>query len=1406
MRILHFSDFHINPPGKIELSRRNFRNFLESVKEVNNEKTIDLIIFSGDMIDKGGIDYPTINEAFNRFKVEVIDILLSELNLPRSRFAFVSGNHDVNRTCVTQDKNDELAKTLNSDEALSDYMDEQYLNCTIKRTAEFKKFQKEFYEDSPEYHHSAFESTLLLEIDSRLVGITCLDTSWRCFSDCDQGNILMGRKQLILAEDHIKDSDLKIAVAHHDYSWMVPFEQGAIGKILSGSYKMYLFGHNHGYDGMIREYEDANKVVFITAPGLLYTNTNNRDPQYRNGFMILDYDFVAQSLDVYRYSQGIDDKFTKDISYNNGNGVWHKGMFPYHGIKPIKNFLIEFKKEIRSSWIQASVLNELKGKIKNPKGSSLQIIALSGLGKTRLIYEAFNDERPRKDVYYCNYDDSIVTVVEEFLYDNKERECMLVIDNCPYDKLDRFITKRNRLDCKVRIIGLTNLYYSQESIDYCEQISISPEQLKDSVYDYIDSYIPGTNNYSEIIEIKKMSEGFPAMAIRLVETFRENGTYDMHSLDALLPKILKLDSETSEEELKVLCSLSLFQPVPVGNKEAFDFIINNDCITSLPGYSDISKRRLFNRVIRKFDKSIIENTGTWLNVRPYPLAVMLLSGWLNDMDPDTINQLVQEIDQYKSSSLSTYNTLKNGICERIKYMQDSPQAKDIFDQLLKGPFHSEKVVCSDMGSRLFLAISYVNPVAVASCLFSLFKDKDKEWLSNNISGDVRRNLMWALEKLCFDRDSYKDGVRVLARLAIAENEEYANNATSQIKQLFHLRLPGTQANLEERFDTIKYFRSLGGEYIALTIGIINSAFQNGDFVRTGGAERFGAVVKKEYVPTSNAEILDYWIKCRDLLLEWLGDDPSIALRADVIVEKNCFSWCNDGLIDYMSPLIEKIAEIKNDNWTVLYESLVRNIKYFSKKMSHQSTSTINKWIDQLKPKDFVTKLLMVRYQRDIDYKKSDDEIKRIQNALFQPLANEFFDSELYGDYYVMHDLCVNPDFFDSYFCTVIYERATDQQTETLFNTLLEVIVKEKGLNLKVFFFCICSMFRNSPFFLDFVQEILKAGYKDLYVQILASCEFDQLTSFNRLLQDYNNRDLQADYICIYLRNIRFCTNEMMKQIIESVSEIFPNQSRELFGFVLRFRIFADIREDPELLSLYKKLILSYKIDANYGKDNYEFARFTSDLLEKENDPEFARRLSNKIIEVMKKDFLYGNLEGIYRVLLEKYGSVVWVDFSKALVSDDYIGFLLQVTNEIGSGLGFGSGPMFRMGDDVIKQFCRDYPTKAPMLVANLCPVFEYEKLDDGSVKTERFSDIALWLFDEFGYDEKVLNEFHSNLGSFSWTGSTIPYYESNIECFKQLLTHSRTQVRVWAEKCIKDEEQMLTIEIDREDYMRLHYN
>lgn len=94
----------------------------------------------------------------------------------------------------------------------------------------------------------------------------------------------------------------------------------------------------------------------------------------------------------------------------------------------------------------------------------------------------------------------------------------------------------------------------------------------------------------------------------------------------------------------------------------------------------------------------------------------------------------------------------------------------------------------------------------------------------------------------------------------------------------------------------------------------------------------------------------------------------------------------------------------------------------------------------------------------------------------------------------------------------------------------------------------------------------------------------------------------------------------------------------------------------------------------------------------------------------------------------------------------------------------------------------------PARLAQLCPVYEFS----AEGRKNSFSDFFLWLCDNFGDQQRMLDEFSSNMGSFSWCGvdGYSDFIAQQIPCIKPLLTHKNQTVREWAErqlKYVKDE-------------------
>ena len=153
----------------------------------------------------------------------------------------------------------------------------------------FKKFEKSYYEGTPNlsYQYSNFQSNFKINIDDKSIGITALNTAWRCWdSNTDKGKILMCSRQISDSESYINDCDIKIALSHHSYTWMNNFEVLQLEKYITQDYDMYFCGHTHSSNA---EYciKPEGKTFKLVAPGIMTANNLEKILNIKMVFQLL---------------------------------------------------------------------------------------------------------------------------------------------------------------------------------------------------------------------------------------------------------------------------------------------------------------------------------------------------------------------------------------------------------------------------------------------------------------------------------------------------------------------------------------------------------------------------------------------------------------------------------------------------------------------------------------------------------------------------------------------------------------------------------------------------------------------------------------------------------------------------------------------------------------------------------------------------------------------------------------------------------------------------------------------------------------------------------------------------------------------------------------------------------------
>jgi hypothetical protein len=436
----------------------------------------------------------------------------------------------------------------------------------------------------------------------------------------------------------------------------------------------------------------------------------------------------------------------------------------------------------------------------------LRLIGLSGLGKTRLTYEAFNPIRDSKNldaarqILYLDLNTAPDFRDQIFrLSENGERR-ILILDNCDRQSLTEIAPLVRKSTSKLSLVAIDHnvpvsvLDQDSESVN----INLKQEDFESVIDNILIKVFPGVEEKAERELIKQFAKGHTLIATILAQDkkLQKANWRPIIKKAGVLEKILG-EFGSGPDERKVLRAVSVFEKL--GHYEELspqtDFVANSELLSNLaqPG----NKVDAFKQVCRHYiRKGIMEKQARYLIIRTKPIALSLAVEWWEQCDADLAKRVFD--------SLGEQSELKISLTEQLRYLDFLDNAREVVEKFVKpnGPFGTAEVLNTEEGSRLFRAFVEVNPEATTEALERIYINKSKEELTKVDRG--RRNLIWALEKLVFRSETFERATKVLLNFAIAENENISNNATGQFLQLFQAFLPGTQADYSARQKLMEY--------------------------------------------------------------------------------------------------------------------------------------------------------------------------------------------------------------------------------------------------------------------------------------------------------------------------------------------------------------------------------------------------------------------------------------------------------------------------------------------------------------------------------------------------------------------------------------------------------------------------
>jgi hypothetical protein len=1029
----------------------------------------------------------------------------------------------------------------------------------------------------------------------------------------------------------------------------------------------------------------------------------------------------------------------------------------------------------------------LKGLLSQPKKCA-RIIGLSGLGKTRLAFEVFRDAEEHDDlskrvVYVdASANASILGLVNDWVQCGLEG--IVVVDNCEISLHDRIRKEIQRTDSKLSLLTLDyNLEKSSQTATvHLKQLS--DEHIKQMLEPVYGKQIP------DLDRIVSFAQGFPQMAVLLADARLER-ELDMGRLtdDELARKMLWGGRDPLERDEKVLKGCALFDRFGLDDEVSVEYKFIAKQIV------DVNVDDFYDCVKRFEERGIIDRRGRFARLVPKPLAIRLAAEWW---------RRTRREKQMEVINSEMPGDLVESFCDQISRLDFLPEVKKLVEDLCgpQGPFGQAEAILSERGSLLFRSLVEVNPEATTRALSSVIYPLHEEELLA-IRGDVRRNLVWALEKLCFHETCFEEAANSLLLLASAENESWGNNATGQFKQLFRTFLSGTEASPRLRMKLIDSALSSSRDSVRkLAVEGLEQVIDTYGGSRSVGAEYQGSGEPlKEWRPKVWGEVFEYWDEALRRLCNLVVGRDQLASVAKMSIGRHIRGLMQYGRVDSVDITIRKIVESEGPLWPEALDSIKDSLRYEGDKMPPEGKAKLGDWIRLLTPHNLGDRLKLYVIAPPYEHEeRKDGQYIDLAAENAKALATELA-SNL--DSIVPHidDLLVGEQRMSYWFGKNLVQSA--HKWEPLLSQTVGKITRIEKPNVSFFLGILNGIFNlDSSLWEDIVKrlseteamipyypDIVKSGkvtqkQLDFVVELMAKTKITPI-SVSTFTYGRSLDHLSIDTLCKFV----------LKLAAESHAAAWVALD------ILIMYCYANQERWEQCRQVFREIVVRLPLDRDLRQtqhDMYHWHEVVEKLLISEGE-EFAKEISLKIVESSSEKLSFSDLwhyvQPSVRKMFQSYGREVWPVFSEAIKNANpskryWLATLLGSEDRFNKRM---PSVLAELPDELLREWCFQEPDNAPKFVAEATDVLSETK--DGVQISPR----ARFLIDNFGDDKRVLSALSANMGSFGWTGSLVPYYQRELAALEVLRTHEKANVREWVNHRITYLTKMIEMEKRRDE-------
>ena len=573
----------------------------------------------------------------------------------------------------------------------------------------------------------------------------------------------------------------------------------------------------------------------------------------------------------------------------------------------------------------------------------IRLTGLSGVGKTRLVYEALrpsNGDNPDQDslsasCIYISYEglsSDLLGLIAHFADNNYS--AIVVVDDCPASIHDRIANIVGQ-----SLLSVVTIFHEpQQRRGDSYPLILTPEEMGDVVENILreDLHLSGRGE-GAIKAVASFAQGFPQIAKLIAEFHRAPTMDELSDRAKLFQKLLSCGENPNDITLLTAQSIALFRTIggSTAKLESHMSIIRG---LFCPQITEFDYRR---SIEAQKKRRVIQRVADTLALTPRPLAVALAANFFSFFPPGRWKDAV--------ATLAEVGLLRE-FQRRIEELEFSDRAEELGEMFLEVglPFEDEGYLLTGTGSRMFRSLTALSPLTAIK-IAKVLNKTSIDVLQN--AKNPRRDLVRALELLVWEPETFLDAAELLLRLAAAENEGWTNNATGAFKQLFSLHLSGTKVPALERLTVLRNaIKSPEPAIRSVAIDALGAALEFRHFSRmddtTMGGKRDA---QKDWQPKSDREALDYWRECFLILRAILsgGKDAEIAKAS---LGKNIGVILQTPLLLELDGEFKELSESMSQFWPEVKDE-IKTILSVSKRLTEPHRSALERWEAYFTPAD-----------------------------------------------------------------------------------------------------------------------------------------------------------------------------------------------------------------------------------------------------------------------------------------------------------------------------------------------------------------------------------------------------------------------------------------------------------------------